>query len=414
MRKILSILLVLVTVLLVPCGAVADGGDGAVFASAGEGQVATEYYSGDLLEPLEASVTPEGELGNISAKSAVLIEKSTGRILYEQNAHERLAPASITKIMSLLLVMEALEAGQFTTDTMVTASDYACSMGGSQIWLEPGEQMSVHDLLKATAVASANDATVALGELVSGTESAFVTKMNERAAQLGMVDTTFVNASGLDADGHLTSAHDIALASCELLKHDRIKEYSTIWMDTLRGGESELVNTNKLVKFYDGATGLKTGTTSSAGHCLSASAMRDGMELVAVVMGCESSKDRFNSARGLLDYGFANWSLAAITPDASALEPLHVTGGTAEQVSLTAGGTSTHLVGKGRAADIKQTLTLPESVAAPVHKNQILGEIVLTLDGEELGRIPIAAAEEVGRMTIFAAFSRLLASLFAL
>lgn len=411
MKRIVSVCLALTLLMAAPLPALADSGDGAVLAA---GQLATEYSSGDLLEPLEASTVPAGELGDIRAKSAVLIEKSTGRILYEHNAHERLAPASITKIMSLLLVMEAIEAGQFTYDTMVSASEYACSMGGSQIWLEPGEQMSVHDLLKAAAVASANDATVALGELVSGSETAFVARMNERAAQLGMKDTTFVNASGLDADGHLTSAYDIALASCALLGHEKIKEYSTVWMDTLRDGKSELVNTNKLVKFYDGATGLKTGTTSGAGHCLSASAMREGMELVAVVMGCESSKDRFNSARTLLDYGFANWSLGRVTPDVSALEPVRVTGGTAQQVKIAAAGTASYLVGKGRAGDIVQTVQLPESLAAPVYADQPVGEIVLTLDGETLGHIPLHAAETVEVLTIFGAFSRLLASLFAL
>lgn len=411
MKRIASVCLALTLLMTAPLPALADSGDGAVLAA---GQLATEYSSGDLLEPLEASTVPAGELGDIRAKSAVLIEKSTGRILYEHNAHERLAPASITKIMSLLLVMEAIEAGQFTCDTMVSASEYACSMGGSQIWLEPGEQMSVHDLLKAAAVASANDATVALGELVSGSETAFVARMNERAAQLGMKDTTFVNASGLDADGHLTSAYDIALASCALLGHEKIKEYSTVWMDTLRDGKSELVNTNKLVKFYDGATGLKTGTTSGAGHCLSASAMREGMELVAVVMGCESSKDRFNSARTLLDYGFANWSLGRVTPDVSALEPVRVTGGTAQQVKIAAAGTASYLVGKGRAGDIVQTVQLPESLAAPVYADQPVGEIILTLDGETLGHIPLHAAETVEVLTIFGAFSRLLASLFAL
>ena len=394
--------------------AFADTMENYIYASTGEQVVATEYADADLLTPLEASTVPAGEIGNINAKSAVLMEISTGKVLYEQNPHERLAPASITKIMSLLLVMEAIDAGQFTVDTVVTASDYACSMGGSQIWLEPGETMTVHELLKAAAVASANDATVALAELVSGTETAFVAKMNERAGQLGMNDTTFVNASGLDADGHLTSAYDIALASCELLQHDLIKNYSTIWMDSLRDGQSELVNTNKLVKFYEGATGLKTGTTSTAGHCLSASAAREGMEIVAVVLGCESSKDRFNSARQLLDYGFANWSRTEVDGMDAEQTPVKITKGSKDSVNVKSGMPLSLLVGKGQADKIEKQVTLPECLEAPVYENQQIGEIILTLEGEEVGRIPLTAAENVEKLDIFAALARLLSSLFAL
>ena len=278
-------------------------------------QIATEYYSDDLMEPLEEIAETAAEPGanlELPAKGAALMEVSTGRLLYEQDAHVQLAPASITKVMSLLLIMEAIDNGQFGVDTVVTASDYACSMGGSQIWLEPGETMTVDELLKATAVASANDATVALAELVAGSEEVFVQRMNARAEELGMQDTHFVNCTGLDAEGHVTSAYDVAVMSRALIQHSLIKNYSTIWMDTLRGGQSSLVNTNKLVRFYPGATGLKTGTTSQAGSCLAATAEKDGMELVAVVLGCPSSNDRFNSARKLLDHGYANWARVSI------------------------------------------------------------------------------------------------------
>ncbi|MBQ2266574.1 MAG: D-alanyl-D-alanine carboxypeptidase, partial [Clostridia bacterium] len=243
------------------------------------------------------------------------MEPHTLTVLYESNCDEKLSPASITKIMSLLLVMEALDRGDITLETVVTASEHACSMGGSQIWLEPNETMTVHELLKATVIASANDACVALGELISGSEEGFVALMNARAKELGCNNTNFINCTGLDAEGHLTSAYDVAIMSSELIKHPLIKDYSTVWMDSLRNGESELVNTNKLVRFYKGATGLKTGTTSTAGYCLSATAQRDGMELVAVVMSGDTSNDRFNGAKKLLDYGFANYSFFEIEAD---------------------------------------------------------------------------------------------------
>ena len=253
-----------------------------------------------------------GQTLDIKAKSVVLMEPNTGKVLYEANSDEKLPPASITKIMSLLLVMEAIDRGDITLETVVTASEHACSMGGSQIWLEPGETMTVNDLLKAAVIASANDACVALGETVAGSEEGFVALMNERANELGMTNTHFVNCTGLDAEGHLTTAYDVAVMSSALIKHDLIKDYSTVWMDTLRDGKSELVNTNKLVRFYEGTTGLKTGTTSTAKYCLSATAERNGLELVAVVMAGESSNDRFGGAKKLLDYGFANYNYSSI------------------------------------------------------------------------------------------------------
>ena len=267
-----------------------------------------EYMGEDLLTdiPEVPAAAVVGTTLDIKAKSVVLMEPYTGNVLYENNADERLAPASITKIMSLLLVMEAIENEKLTLDTKVSASEYAASMGGSQIWLEVGEEMTVDELLRASVIASANDATVALAEAVSGSEETFVSLMNERAKELGMKNTTFVNCCGLDTDGHLTSGRDVAIMASALIKHDLIKKYSTVWMDALRNGKSELTNTNKLVRYYSGATGLKTGTTSKAGCCVAATAERDGMELVAVVMGGETSNERFTGAKKLLDYGFAN------------------------------------------------------------------------------------------------------------
>ena len=251
---------------------------------------------------------------DIAAPSAILMDAATGTVLYEKNASERLRPASVTKVMTLLLVMEALDTGRIGWDDTVIASEAACAKGGSQVYLEPGEEMSMDEMLKSVVVSSANDCATALAEHVAGSESAFVGMMNQRAQELGLLDTNFVNCTGLDdapeAAEHLTTAHDIAVISRELLKHDRIRDYTTIWMDTVRGGKFGLSNTNKLVRFYQGTTGLKTGYTSAAGHCLAASAKRDGIELIAVVLHCTSSADRFSSAKALLDYGFANYAAA--------------------------------------------------------------------------------------------------------
>ena len=260
----------------------------------------------------------------ISAPSAVLMEKSTGSVLFAKDEHTPREPASVTKVMTLLLTMEAIDSGLLSYDDIVTGSAHASSMGGSQIWLKEGEQMTVRDLLKAVCVVSGNDAAVALGEHLAGSEDAFVDRMNKRAQELGMLDTHFVNATGLPAAGHVTSAHDIAVMSRELiLNHPDLRQFTTIWMDSLRDGESMLVNTNKLIRFYDGATGLKTGSTDSAGYCLSATAERGGMELIAVVMNGKTSDERFADARALLDYGFATYTLVSVAPDA-ALAPLPV------------------------------------------------------------------------------------------
>lgn len=345
----------------------------------------------------------EDDLG-LSCKSAILIEEKTGKVLYEMNAHEKMPPASITKVMSLLLVMEAIESGKITLQDTPACSDHAASMGGSQIWLAPGETMTVNDLLKATCVASANDAIVDLAEYVAGSEDAFVQLMNERAKELGMEDTTFKNATGLDADGHLTSAYDIALMSRALLAHDLIKEYSTIWMDSLRDGKSELTNTNKLVRFYDGCTGLKTGTTDGAGSCVSASATRNGLSLVAVVMGAPTSKDRFASASKQLDFGFANWAVASPEDQSGSLAPIPVLRGVRREVEVKYEPLTSILVPKGKEKEVAQEIQMQENVTAPVESGQVVGKVVVKLDGEVIGESPITTTKEVEKMTLGRAF----------
>ena len=345
----------------------------------------------------------------IPAPSAVLMDAATGTVLIEKNAHERLAPASVTKVMTLLLVMEALDEGRITMDDMVTTSEAAAAKGGSQVYLEVGEQMSMDEMLKSVVVSSANDCATALAEHVAGSEAAFVERMNARAAELGMQDTHFVNCTGLDdapdAAEHLTSAYDIAVMSRELLKHDRIRNYTTIWMDTVRNGQFGLSNTNKLVRFYEGTTGLKTGYTSSAGHCLSASAERNGLELIAVVLHCASSADRFTSAKVLLDYGFANYALVQTEPD-EALPPLHVRLGTQTALTPVLQDSAPLLTQKG--AQIEKTVELPEQIDAPIQSGQQLGTLTITSDGQTLAQIAIIAPEAVPRLSWWQLTTRLL------
>ncbi|MBE6885592.1 MAG: D-alanyl-D-alanine carboxypeptidase [Ruminococcaceae bacterium] len=360
----------------------------------------------ELITVLTQPAAPE-----ISAKSGILIEQTTGQILYEKNAHEKMHPASVTKIMTLLLVMEAIDSGKISLEDRVVTSDYASSMGGSEIWLAPGEEMSVHDLIKATAVSSANDAAVALGEHVAGSNNGFVAMMNRRAQELGMADTQFVNAHGLDAEGHMTSAHDIAVMSRELLSHSKILEYTTIWMDTLRDGATSLVNTNRLIRFYKGATGLKTGTTSLAGSCLSASASREGVSFIAVVMGCATSDERFASARALLDHGFANWE--TVTPELGEEFPatLPVVGGIADTLPLVYDPPAQVLIPKGRRGDISRVLTLPEALEAPVEEGQVLGKVEYFLDDEKLGESAVFAGEGVRKKSFWDALLQMLLSM---
>ena len=378
--------------------------------------IVTEYNHTELTDPIiidvtEAVATVATEL-KIPAKSCILMDVATGTVLYEKESHLKLPPASITKVMALLLIMEAIDSGQLTLDTMLSASPHACSMGGSQIWLEPNEQMSVNDLLKATVIGSANDATVVLGEAIAGSEEGFVAMMNERAEQMGLKDTHFVNCSGLDAEGHLTSAYDIAIMSKELIKHSLIKNYSTVWMDSLRNGESELVNTNKLVRYYEGCTGLKTGTTSGAGACLTATAERKGTELVAVVMGAQNSNDRFDGARKLLDFGFANWTNVTVTADPPSLTDISVKSGVADYVTPECNEDKTFLIEKSQVGKLSQVTELPEELIAPVEKGQQIGVTRIFLDGKEIGTVKIVAAETVEKNTFFMIFAELLKKCF--
>ncbi len=367
--------------------------------------VSSECDISDISVPIDNTVTDAaiGTQLDIKAKSAILMEVNTGKILYEQNADEKLPPASITKIMSLLLVMEAIDSGKMSVEDVVTASEHACSMGGSQIWLEPGEAMTVDELLKAAVIASANDATVALGEQIAGSEEGFVAMMNAKATELGMTNTHFVNATGLDADGHISSAHDVALMSAELIKHDIIKNYSTVWMDTLRGGESELVNTNKLVRFYEGTTGLKTGTTSGAGYCLSATAERNGLELVAVIMSGDTSNDRFNGAKKLLDYGFANYEYSSISPALEQTE-LEVKNGVQRRFKIATPKNFNALLKKSESASVTQQTKLNENITAPIKKGDIVGSVEFYLNDDIIDSVDIVADENVNKMSFLTAF----------
>ena len=343
---------------------------------------------------------------DIPAKSCILTD-SAGNVLYEDNADQQMPPASITKIMTLLLTFEALDAGTLSEDQMVTCSEYAASMGGTQIWLEPGEEMALSDIIKATAVNSANDCAIVLAETIAGSEEAFVAMMNEKAAALGMTGTHFENPTGLDADGHLSTARDIAIMSAELLKHEGVTEYTTIWMDSLRNGETGLVNTNKLVRYYTGCTGLKTGTTDGAGSCLSATATRDGVSLIAVSMGSETSNDRFASCRTLLDYGFASYENYTPVLDDQTLAPVPALGGQSEQVSISADIPEGILIPKGMADQVKVEVTKESTVTAPVEAGTVLGNAVISLDGKVLAQIPLRAKEQVEKIDFSFALRRL-------
>ena len=361
-----------------------------------------------LLLPLQAfAVGPD-----TNAKAVFLIEKDSGIILHEENAHERLEPASVTKIMTLLLIMEALDEGRLKKEDMVTVSATAAGMGGSQVFLKEGEQMSVHDMLKAIAIASGNDASVAMAEHIAGSETAFVERMNQRARELGMMDTNFANCTGLPADGHVTSAHDIGIMSRELLLyHPDIKTYTTIWMDTLRNGAFQLANTNKLIYYYSGATGLKTGSTDKALYCLSASALRDDMELIAVVLGSPTSADRFETAKALLNYGFANYTMMDVQPS-EAVPPVLVKLGTVSSVQPAPAKSSRILLQKTDLSKVTTELHLSEAVEAPVEKNQILGEMIVYVDGTVYDTIPLVAPDAIPRLKVTQIFRQLVNSLF--
>ncbi|MBQ9737460.1 MAG: D-alanyl-D-alanine carboxypeptidase [Clostridia bacterium] len=345
----------------------------------------------------------------VTAPSALLMEATSGQVLYELNADEPLPIASVTKTMTMLLIMEALDFGKIKLSDKVQTSEYAASMGGSQIFLEPGEEMTVEEMLKAIAVASGNDAAVAMAEFIAGGEPAFVEMMNKRAAELGCKNTHFINCNGLDETAeHHSSARDVALISRELLKHPKILDYTTIWMDTLRNGEFGLSNTNKLIRFYKGANGLKTGSTSVAKYCLSASAKRDGMQLIAVVLAAPSSAERFASASKLLDYGFANYSVVNAADKIGSLDKLPVIGGKVDFVTPVADSNASFIVKKGNQDKIDVDISINEPLRAPLSKNQKIGTATMSIGGEKVAVCDILSAEEVSRMGVPTMFWQML------
>ena len=365
-----------------------------------------------LLPVLPASAAGTGP--TVAAKSALLMDAATGTVLLEQNAHEKLPPASVTKVMTMLLIMEAIDSGKIHWNDLVTASESAAAKGGSQIYLKVGETMSVTDMLKSIAVSSANDCACAMAEHISGSEEAFVQRMNQRAKELGMNDTHFVNCTGLDDDEnareHLTSAYDIALMSRELMvNHPDIKKFTTIWMDTVRDGTFGLANTNKLVRFYKGTTGLKTGYTSKAGFCLAATAQRSGMELIAVVLGSETSQERFQSCKQMLDYGFANYALIHPAPEEGHTVP--VTLGKQPTVTAVPSEQTAFLIDKAQLSQVKIQVTMDDTVAAPVSKGQRIGTMTIFAGGQVLRQIPMVATESVQKKGFLDVFKDILRKL---
>ena len=343
---------------------------------------------------------------NLESGGAVLIEQTTGRVLYNHNMHEKLRPASVTKVMSLLLIMEAIDSGKLSYSDKIPCTETAAAMGGSQIWLDVREELTVDEMLKAICVVSANDCTVAMAEYLAGSQEAFVEQMNNKAKELGMNDTTFKNCHGIDEDGHLTSAYDIALMSRELLlKHPDITKYTTIWMDTLRDGKSELVNTNKLVRNYKGATGLKTGSTSVALYNLSSSATRGDLSLIAVIMKAPSTKVRFSEAQKLLDYGFNNFEYKKFAEANEVVKTVEIQKGTKDSIEVVYENTIGTILKKGDDSNIEQIINIPDTIQAPINKGDKIGEIVYTIDGMELSRVNIIANESAEKNTILNMFS---------
>lgn len=360
-----------------------------------------------LTSPVYAINTLTDDDIGISAPSAILMEKVTGEVIYEKNSHERMPPASVTKVMTMLLIVEAVERGDISLEDTVIASERAASFGGSCVFLEEGEKMSVAEMLKCICVVSANDCAVAMAEHLCGSEQAFVARMNDRARELGLKDTNFKNCTGLfEDDEHYTSAYDIAVMSCELIRHDMIKDYTTIWMDTIRGGEFGLSNTNKLVYYYDGCTGLKTGFTEKAMYCLSATAEREGVEYIAVIMHADTIDKRNNDAKVLLSYGFANYRLMPLrSPDV--LPPVRVTLGSADSVQPVYDGAEAALVPKNGIGEVSYELDLPDTLPAPVEKGQQIGTLRVVSDGKEIYTVKLLADSSVGR----ASFGRTLLEL---
>lgn len=336
----------------------------------------------------------------LNAKSAILMEESTGNILYESNPDERVPIASVTKVMTMLLIMEAVDSGKISLDDMVTVSENAMSYGGSTMFLETGEQLTVNDMLKGIAVASANDGCVAMAEHLAGSESAFVDMMNEKAKELGMENTHFMNTNGLDEDDHYSSARDVAIMSRELMKHETIFNYTSIWMDTLRGGKFQLANTNKLIRFYDGANGLKTGSTSKALCCLSAAAKRNDMQLIAVVLGAPTSAERFASAKSLLDYGFANYAVNTQITAGDEVQKIAVEKGVDKEVGVVAGDSCSTLVKKGQEDNVTKEIKIDETITAPIEAGQKIGTMTISRDGEVIADIDLNASSAVEKKGI--------------
>ncbi|NLB82307.1 MAG: D-alanyl-D-alanine carboxypeptidase [Clostridiaceae bacterium] len=337
----------------------------------------------------------------IQAKSAILIDAMSGSVLFSQNAEERVQIASVTKIMTMLLIMEAINAGKITYDEQVTASDFACSMGGSQVYLEPGEQMSVKDMLKAIAVASANDASVAMAEHVAGSAPAFINAMNKRAKALDMKNTIFENCTGLDTDGQYSTAVDVAKMSRELIKHQGILEYLTIWIDSLRNGEFGLSNTNRLIRFYPGAVGIKTGSTDEAKYCLSAAATRNDLTLIAVVLAAETSDERFNETKKLLDYGFANYVMIKGASKGEVIGTVTISKGEQKQVEVITANDFKKIIKKEEKDNVELKAAIPEYALAPIQQNQKIGELLVFIGGKQVGKVDLVAKNAVPRIKVW-------------
>ena len=367
----------------------------------------------------DSIVETSGEVGenflDLSCESAILISQDTGEVLYEHNAHEKLRPASVTKVMTILLIMEEIDSGRLSYSDKISCSEKASSMGGSQIWLDTREELTVDEMLKAICVVSANDCTVAMAEHIAGSEEMFVNRMNERAKELGMNDTTFKNCHGIDENGHETSSYDIALMSRELLRnHPSITKYTTIWMDSLRDGKSELVNTNKLIRNYQGATGLKTGSTSLALFNLSASATRDDLSLIAVIMRAPSTKERFSCARKLLDYGFSTFKYKKFAEKDVEVMNVPINKGVVSEVSVKYADTSGKIMNKKSEGNIEQEIIINDNVSAPIEASQVLGRVEFKVDGEAVASVDLVAENDVAKLNIFTMGKRILKKWFYL
>lgn len=375
----------------------------------------TSYvWSESTMQTATGSEEPKDFL-DLSCESAVLIEQTTGTVLYEKEPHKILRPASVTKIMTILLIMEAIDNGQIGYDTKITCSEEAASMGGSQIWLEVGETLTVDEMLKAICIVSANDCCVAMAEHIAGTESAFVIKMNEKAKQLGMNDTTFKNCHGIDEDGHLTSSYDIALMSKELLnKYPEVTKYTTTWMDSLREGQAELVNTNKLIRTYEGATGLKTGSTSLALYNLSASATRENLSLIAVVLRAPTPTERVSNARNLLDYGFSNYEFVSTSTKGKVVKKVKVEKGTQKELELSYKETSGTILKRGMSANVESKININKKISAPIKQGDILGKVEFYVDGKKIASSDLIANSSIEKIGVFTNFKYIVKNWFCL